>query len=202
MPPSSPRGDDPRSIGRPRWCPTWPTTASSGSSLAMYRAGAGARTAAGPLPPWDWPASPRTASIAPSSPLVQRERPEEHLDAAGPHADQQQLSERAHVGGVLHRFRPGRIRGRDGGLRGLRRRRGGQPGPPAGPSPERRGGRRRPSAPCWGSRCAPCSCLVPGARGRPGRGQGNGTRGLSVEDDYEAIRRHVGLPLSLRPQRP
>ena len=68
MRPSSRSGDGPRSTGRPPWSPTWPTTGWCGSSWRCTRRDAAGRTAAGPLPPWQWPASPPTASIAPSSP--------------------------------------------------------------------------------------------------------------------------------------
>ena len=86
--------------------------------------------------------------------VVERQRPEEQLDVRGAHAHQQQLSERAHLGRLRHRLRPGRIHSRDSGLRRIRRRRGGQPGAPAGPSPERRAGR------CGHRRRARvCSCV-------------------------------------------
>jgi hypothetical protein len=45
--------------------------------------------------------------------------------------------------------------------------------------------------------------VTPGSRRRPRRpAKGMGPEGYVLKKDYETIRRDVGLPLSLRPQRP
>ena len=73
----------------------------------------------------------------------------------------------------------GRLRRRHGRQRGFRRRRGGQPGPPAGPSPHRRASGARPSARCSDWACAPSSTSSrPGSAG-VGAGAGAGAaRGM------------------------
>ena len=121
--------------------------------------------------------------------------------------DQQQLPQRPHPRCLLHRLRPRGLRCRDGRQRGLRHRRRGEPGPPAGAPPHRRDRRR-------GDRLGAGPGAAPHRRHRHAgqrraarptatRTQGNAPRRRRVERSYEfVVRRHLGLPLPLRPQRP
>ena len=169
------------------------------------RHGGAART--GAAPSWRWP-RPGFSSLLVSRVVkaaVERQRPEDHLDASV----RTPTSSSFPSGHTLAAFCTAFVLGdSEAGHRRQRRFRhggGGQPGPPAGPSPHRRHRRRGHRL---GARPGPAPdrrrrhARQQGPAGPAARRAGNAPVRGRVEANYEAFRRHLGLPLPLRPQCP
>ena len=110
---------------------------------------------------------------------VERQRPDDHLDAAVRDPLEQQLPEWPHPGGLLHRLRARRLRRRHRGQRRFRRCRGRQPGAPARPPPRLTSSAVRSSGRCsgwdsarWSTSSRPAEWGGGGRRRHGGRGMG------------------------------
>ncbi len=206
-PPSSRSGAGPRSTVPPPSSPTWPTTGSSGCVLAGLKArrrGPDRRRAVVAL------AAAGFSSLLVSRVVkaaVERQRPEDHLDASVRTPTSSSFPSGHTLAAFCTAFVLGDSDSRDGRQRGFRRRRGGQPGPPAGPSPHRRDrgrrhrlGARTGPAPRSSTSSRPAAWV--GAAGAGAGRQGNAPCRRRVEQAMKPVRRHLGLPLPLRPQRP
>ena len=81
MRPLRPCAVGPASIVPPRWSPTWPTTDSSGWCWPASRVAVRDRHGAERWSPWGRPESPRSLVSRAAKAAVERQRPEEQLEA-------------------------------------------------------------------------------------------------------------------------